>query len=174
MIDYEQTLIESTRTHRVRLAAAFVHGAQDDRRPVNTNVRRFTGSVVLAAVVCAGCLGTSFVLDILQTQRENTAISAYQQAIAANPIEPGDGLVEDEPTGYLRNEATGELIDPKTGFVVDPETGLATDPEGRTVDPRTGWFVDVETGYFTDPASGLTINPETLKVVDPTQEERGR
>ena len=39
MIDYDQILIESSRVHRDRLNAAFVHGEQADRRPVNNNLR---------------------------------------------------------------------------------------------------------------------------------------
>lgn len=169
MIDYDKALLESVTTHRGRLAAAFVHGEQRDRRPVNNNLRRLMGSVILAAVACAACLGTGFVLNIIQTQKETTAITAYRQAIASSPIQPGNGLTEDEGTGLLRDRRSGAFIDPKTGFEVDPKTGWATDPQGRKVDIRTGWFVDPATGNFTDPASGLTIDPDTLTVVDPAE-----
>lgn len=171
MIDHDQTLLESTRTHRERLTAAFVHGAQRDRRPVNNNLRRLTGSIILGAVICAVCLGTGFVLNIIQTQREDKAVAAFRSAVAGNPIPPGDGLVEDEESGYLRDTTTSELIDPRTGFVIDPTTGWATDPQGRTVDPRTGWYVDPQTGNYTDPDTGVTIDPETLEVVDPASEQ---
>ena len=171
MIDHDQTLLESSRTHRDRLTAAFVYGRQRERRAVNNNLRRLMGSVILGAVICAGCLGTGFVLNIIQTQREDKAVAAFRAAIAANPIQPGEGLVEDETTGYLLDTTTSELIDPRTGFVVDPDTGWATDPQGRTVDPRTGWFIDERTGHYTDPESGVTIDPETLEVVDAPAEE---
>lgn len=174
MIDYDQTLIESTRTHRGRLGAAFVYGAQTDRRPVNGNLRRLIGSVILGAVICAACLGTGFVLNILQTQKETKAITAYRQAIAANPLQPGDGLVEDENSGYLLSTETGRLIDPRTGFVVDPVTGWAEDPQGRTIDPRTGWFVDPVTGHLTDPATGVTIDPDTQQVATAAEDESRR
>lgn len=166
MIDHDQTLLESAKTRRDRLTAAFVYGRQTERRAVNNNLRRFTGSLVLGAVLCAGCLGTGFVLNILQTQREDKAVAAYRAAISANPITEGDGLVEDEASGYLLDTATSQLIDPRTGYVVDPSTGLATDPQGRTVDPRTGWFVDPATGYYTDPETGVTIDPATQEVVE--------
>ncbi|KJL47708.1 hypothetical protein RS84_02507 [Microbacterium hydrocarbonoxydans] len=166
MIDYDQTLLESTRTHRERLTAAFVHGEQRNRRTVNSNLRRLTGSIVLGAVLCAACLGTGFVLNILQTQREDKAVAAYRAAIAASPLEPGERLAEDQDSGLLIDTTTGTLIDPRTGFVIDPDTGWATDPQGRIIDPRTGWFVDPETGLRTDPATGVTIDPDTLDVVD--------
>ncbi|MGU3408608.1 hypothetical protein ACLBWP_00740 [Microbacterium sp. M1A1_1b] len=60
-------LLESVRTHRVRLRGAFLIGELAERRTVNDNVRRLVGSVVLAAVVCAGCVGTAFVLNAIQT-----------------------------------------------------------------------------------------------------------
>lgn len=171
MIDYDQVLIESARVHRDRLSAAFVHGVQTERRPVNNNLRRLTGSVILGAVLCAVCLGTGFVLHTLQAQKETAAIAAFRQAIAANPIPAGDKLVRDKNTGYLLDTRTQQLIDPRTGFVVNPTTGLATDHQGRTIDPRTGWFVDPATGNFTDPATGVTIDPKTLQVVDPPKNE---
>lgn len=174
MIDYDQILIDSTRTHRNRLSAAFIHGTQRDRRPVNNNLRRFTGSVILGAVACAACLATGFVLSVLQTQRETQAISAFRQVTAANPIQAGKGLVEDKDSGYLKETETGRLIDPRTGFSINPDTGLATDPQGRTVDPRTGWFIDPVTGYFTDPATGIMIDPRTAQVVDAAKNEKKR
>lgn len=172
MIDYDQTLLESTRTHRDRLTAAFVHGAQRDRRKVNNNLRRLTGSIILGAVICAGCLGTGFVLNIIETQREDKAIAAFRSAIASSPLQAGDGLVEDEETGYLIDTATSELIDPRTGFIVDPTTGWATDPQGRTIDPRTGWYIDPETGYYTDPETDVTIDPETLEVIESVEDQK--
>ena len=171
MIDFDQTVIESTATHRERLSAAFVYGAQTDRRRVNSNIKRFVGSVILAAVMCAGCLGTGFVLNLLQTQKEAKAVAAFRQAQAANPLQPGGDLAADEASGFLRDQRTGDLIDPRTGFIVDPATGLASDPDGRTIDPKTGWFVDAETGLYTDPATGITIDPVTLRVVEQGQGE---
>ncbi len=174
MIDYDRALLDSVRTHRDRLAAAFVHGAQRRRHPVNSNVRRLMGSVILAAVACAACLGTGFVLNIISTQKETAAITAFRQAMAGNPIPESETLVRDEKTGFLRDARNGRLIDPRTGFVVDEATGLATDPQGRTVDPRTGWYVDARTGHYTDPASGITIDPATLEVVEQGQDGSGR
>ncbi|MGN7189670.1 MULTISPECIES: hypothetical protein [unclassified Curtobacterium] len=67
MPDNDDTiLLESVRTHRVRLRGAFLIGGLDERRSVNDNVRRLIGSVVLAAVVCAGCVGTAFVLGAIR------------------------------------------------------------------------------------------------------------
>lgn len=70
----DSILLESVATHRRRLRQAFVLGRLADRRLVNDNVKRFIGSVVLAAVVGVGCLGYSFVTDALAQQ------AAQQQA----------------------------------------------------------------------------------------------
>ena len=59
--DPDAILLESVRVHRGRLRAAFLHGDLRDRRTTNDNVRRFVGSTVVAALLCAGCAGYSFV-----------------------------------------------------------------------------------------------------------------
>ena len=169
MTDLDQVLLESTRTHRSRLVAALVHGPVRARRPVNDNRKRFVGSVVLTAVIGVGCLGFSFVMDLLESNREKAALSAFRQAQSANPLQPSEFLVPEEGTGFLRDAESGDLLDPRTGFVIDEATGYATDQDGRTIDPRTSWFVDPDTGYYTDPASGVTIDPVTTRIVENTE-----
>jgi len=75
----DSILLESVSTHRRRLRQAFVLGRLADRRLVNDNVKRFIGSVVLAAVVGVGCLGYSFVTNALAQQ-------AAQQQAQQNPL----------------------------------------------------------------------------------------
>lgn len=170
MSERDRTLIETTAAHRDRLTAAFVHGPLLERRKVPTNIGRILGSVILAAVLGLGCLGTSFVIHVIEDRRDREAIAAFQAAAASNPLKPGQGagigLVEDEATGLLHRPSTGEYVDPQTGFVVDPTTMLATDPQGRLVDTRLDWYYDPATGYYTDPSSGITIDPRTLTVVE--------
>lgn len=166
MIEPDKVLIETTRTHRHRLVSALSFGEMDRRRPVNTNLGRFIGSAVLAAVISVGCLGFSFVVDLLDDRKQEQALESFRSARAANPIEPGGALVEHKPTGYLRNTDTGELIDPQTGFTVDPKSGLAEAPDGRAIDPRLDWYIDTRTGHYTDPKTGVTIDPRTMRVVE--------
>lgn len=66
-------LLESVKTHRARLRGAFLIGELAERRDVNDNVRRMIGSMVLAAVICAGCVGTSFVLNAINSQAATTS-----------------------------------------------------------------------------------------------------
>ena len=166
MTDPDRLLIESTRTHRERLLAAMVHGPLTARRKVTTNAGRFTGSLVLTAVLGLGTVGAGFVVGYLDRQENEKAVTAFQEALTSNPLEPRDGLVEDESTGLLYDEERDVHLDPATGFEVDPETMLATDPQGRLVDTRTRWYFDPETGYYTDPATGVTVDPDTLTVVE--------
>lgn len=68
-------LLESVKTHRARLRGAFLVGELAERRDVNDNVKRLIGSVVLGAVICAGCVGTSFVLNALADQKAASSTS---------------------------------------------------------------------------------------------------
>jgi hypothetical protein len=165
VIDRDQVLLESTATHRERVAAALLFGALDERRKAPTNLKRFVVSVVLAAVACVGCLGFSFVVHLLDDRRQQQAVESLTAAMAANPLPETEDLVKDPETGFLRDTGSGDLVDPRTGFPVDEETGYVRTPDGRWTDPRTGWFVDPETGNLTDPASGVTVDPTTMTVV---------
>jgi hypothetical protein len=61
-------LLETVRTHRVRLLAAFVFGQLAERRVANDNLKRLVGSIVVAAVACAGCVGFALVTSVLAGQ----------------------------------------------------------------------------------------------------------
>ena len=77
--DRDVVLLETVRTHRARLLAAFLFGDLEERRVVNDNRKRVIGSMVLAAVVCAGCVGFSFVTTILADQAAERAQQQQQQ-----------------------------------------------------------------------------------------------
>lgn len=63
--DPDVILLETIRTHRSRLRSAFIFGELTERRVVDDNSKRFIASVVVAAVICAGCVGVSFVGHLL-------------------------------------------------------------------------------------------------------------
>ncbi|WP_051973575.1 hypothetical protein [Cryobacterium sp. MLB-32] len=79
--DHDVVLLETVKTHRSRLRAAFLFGELSERRVANDNMRRVIGSVVLAAVLCAGCVGVSFVVDLLQQRA-----AAAQTQIVPTPV----------------------------------------------------------------------------------------
>lgn len=76
--NHDAILLETVKTHRGRLLAAFLFGDLDERRIANDNVRRFVGSIVLAGVACAACVGVGLVTHLLADQ---AAQKAQQQQI---------------------------------------------------------------------------------------------
>nr|WP_297427777.1 hypothetical protein [uncultured Actinotalea sp.] len=78
-------LLESARVHRARLRAAFLHGDLRHRRTTNDNVKRLIGSVVVAAVACAGCAGWSFFQANAGSLRGGTAPAGAPASAPADP-----------------------------------------------------------------------------------------
>ncbi|MFJ3385888.1 MULTISPECIES: hypothetical protein [unclassified Curtobacterium] len=92
----DSVLLESVATHRRRLRQAFVLGRLADRRQVNDNVRRFIGSVVLAAVVGVGCLGYSFVTTALAKQAATSGVVGSTSTAPSSPT-PAPSTSTDAP-----------------------------------------------------------------------------
>lgn len=81
----DRALIEEARTQRMRLGSALLHGRIDERRTVNDNVGRFVGSLIVAALACAVCVGISFVTDLLEKQAAEK--QAQQNALVVTHVE---------------------------------------------------------------------------------------
>lgn len=73
--DADSVLLESVATRRARLRAAFLHGDIRGRRTTADNVRRFVGSIVIAAVACAACAGYSFVQKVGPLRPSTTQVT---------------------------------------------------------------------------------------------------
>jgi len=58
--DYDSQLLESVSVRRRRLRDALLFGAQRQRRTLDERVGKVFAGVVIAAVLCAGCVGWSF------------------------------------------------------------------------------------------------------------------
>ena len=80
----DTVLLETVRTHRSRLLAAFLYGELSERRLANDNLKRLIGSLVLAAVVCTGCVGFSLVTSVLARQAAARAANENK-----GPVAPG-------------------------------------------------------------------------------------
>ncbi|WP_209560342.1 hypothetical protein [Frigoribacterium sp. PvP032] len=115
----DSLLLESVATHRARLRSAFLLGWLVDRRQVNDNVKRFVGSVVLAAVACVGCVGYSFVVDALARQAAERAA----QSSSAPAVPTSTPRASDAPptTGRPGSSATP----------TDDPTRIPTDGDAR-------------------------------------------
>ncbi|MEU6220632.1 hypothetical protein ABZ845_24435 [Streptomyces sp. NPDC047022] len=59
--DYDNQLLESVAVRRRRIRDALLFGVQRQRRSLDERVGKVFAGVVIAAVVCAGCVGWSFV-----------------------------------------------------------------------------------------------------------------
>jgi hypothetical protein len=66
-------LLETVRTHRSRLLSAFLYGELAERRLGQENLKRLLGSVVLAAVICTGCVGFALVTSLIASQAARQA-----------------------------------------------------------------------------------------------------
>ncbi|WP_078942528.1 hypothetical protein [Streptomyces viridochromogenes] len=63
--DYDNQLLESVSVRRRRLRDALLFGPQRQRRSLDERLGKVFVGVVIAAVVCAGCVGWSFVSNRL-------------------------------------------------------------------------------------------------------------
>ncbi|MEU9008688.1 hypothetical protein AB0D12_02640 [Streptomyces sp. NPDC048479] len=59
--DYDSQLLESVSVRRRRLRDALLFGAQRQRRSVDERLGKAFAGIVIAAVLCAGCVGWSFI-----------------------------------------------------------------------------------------------------------------
>jgi cation transporter-like permease len=66
--DRDLVLVETVRTHRARLVAAFLYGELTRRRRTDENLRRFACGIVLAAFVGVGCIAYAVVSAYLGGQ----------------------------------------------------------------------------------------------------------
>ncbi|MFC5722000.1 hypothetical protein ACFP1Z_17675 [Streptomyces gamaensis] len=59
--DYDSQLLESVSVRRRRLRDALLFGAQRGRRTLDERLGKAFAGIVIAAVLCAGCVGWSFI-----------------------------------------------------------------------------------------------------------------
>lgn len=71
--DYDAQLLESLAVRRRRLRDALLLGRGRTRRSASDNLARFVLGGVLTALLCAGCVGWSFIEDAISQQRRTNA-----------------------------------------------------------------------------------------------------
>ncbi|ALG06476.1 hypothetical protein H4W33_006658 [Kibdelosporangium phytohabitans] len=67
--EYDAQLLESVAVRRARLRESLLWGRARRQLATVDNVKRFAVSVVVTAVLCAGCVGWSFLQKVLSEQR---------------------------------------------------------------------------------------------------------
>jgi hypothetical protein len=61
--EYDNQLLESVSVRRRRTRDALLYGAQRGRRSADENLGKMFAGIAIAAVLCAGCVGWSFISD---------------------------------------------------------------------------------------------------------------
>ncbi|MFE9453378.1 hypothetical protein [Streptomyces sp. NPDC006739] len=91
--DYDSQLLESVSVRRRRLRDAVLFGGQRQRRTVDERLGKAFAGVVIAAVLCAGCVGWSFVSHRVVGRSP----SPYGPSATA-PASPSAGTPADAPS----------------------------------------------------------------------------
>ncbi|MEU9120025.1 hypothetical protein AB0C96_09210 [Streptomyces sp. NPDC048506] len=67
--DYDSQLLESVAVRRRRLRDALLFGAQRGRRTADERLGKVFAGIAITAVLCAGCVGWSFLQHTLAAQK---------------------------------------------------------------------------------------------------------
>ncbi|MEU9301364.1 hypothetical protein [Streptomyces sp. NPDC048269] len=77
--DYDSQLLESVAVRRRRMRDALLFGAQRARRTADERLGKLFAGIAIAAVLCAGCVGWSFVQHTLAKQKAEQQQKQQQQ-----------------------------------------------------------------------------------------------
>jgi hypothetical protein len=91
--ELDTQLLESVAVRRARLRESLVWGRERRVRATVDNIKRLAIGVVVAAVVSAGCVGWSFVQNLLAEQQ------ARQQTGVTAPVIPRTNVPVAPPVG---------------------------------------------------------------------------
>lgn len=72
--EYDAQLLESVAVRRNRMRESLLWGRERRARATMDNIKRIGVSVVLAAVACAGCVGWSFLQDVLAQRQQGLRV----------------------------------------------------------------------------------------------------
>ena len=81
--EYNNQIIESVSVRRQRLRDAVLFGADRARHSLDEGVGKLFASVALAAVICAGCVGWSFIDRELAKEKQQQ--NQPTQTVAPSP-----------------------------------------------------------------------------------------
>ncbi|WP_405613802.1 hypothetical protein [Streptomyces sp. NBC_00076] len=83
--DYDSQLLESVAVRRRRMRDALLFGAQRGRRTADERFGKMFAGIAIAAVLCAGCVGWSFLQSTLAKQKAEQDKQQQQQEQMYNP-----------------------------------------------------------------------------------------
>lgn len=82
--DFDSQLLESVAVRRRRLRDALLHGSMRARRTTDENLGKVFAGIALAAVLCAGCVGWSFVTHRLMSGQSSGVVPASSPSPGAS------------------------------------------------------------------------------------------
>lgn len=89
--DYDSQLLESVAVRRRRMRDALLFGAQRGRRTADERLGKVFAGIAITAVLCAGCVGWSFLQHTLAKQRadqekQQRQVQPYERPdVSSNP-----------------------------------------------------------------------------------------
>ncbi|TWD84436.1 hypothetical protein FB561_5623 [Kribbella amoyensis] len=86
---YDTQLIESVAVRRRRLREAWLFGAARTRHTLDEGVTKLFASAAVAAVVCAGCVGYSFIQDSKGKDPNGPVAPSPSAPASTGPTTPG-------------------------------------------------------------------------------------
>ncbi|MFI2237907.1 hypothetical protein [Streptomyces chrestomyceticus] len=100
--DYDSQLLESVAVRRRRMRDALLFGAQRGRRTLDERLGKIFAGVVVAAVLCAGCVAWSFLQHTLAQQKAEQEEQQRRTRQYEQPPKPGKSAVSGKPTDQFR------------------------------------------------------------------------
>ncbi|MEU6056679.1 hypothetical protein [Streptomyces sp. NPDC047097] len=100
--DYDSQLLESVAVRRRRMRDALLFGAQRARRTADERLGKVFAGIAIAAVLCAGCVGWSFLQHTLAEQKaeQRKQEERFQQpAKPEGPATPEGSVRPEESAG---------------------------------------------------------------------------
>ncbi|MDT0453910.1 hypothetical protein [Streptomyces hesseae] len=103
--DYDSQLLESVSVRRRRMRDALLFGAQRARRTADEKLGKVFAGIAVAAVLCAGCVGWSFIQHTLAKQKEQQKQQEQRYApqvtpspaLSPTPADPDSNSAPDSP-----------------------------------------------------------------------------
>ncbi|WP_435846570.1 hypothetical protein [Streptomyces chrestomyceticus] len=136
--DYDSQLLESVAVRRRRMRDALLFGAQRGRRTLDERLGKIFAGVVVAAVLCAGCVAWSFLQHTLAQQKaeqeeQQRRTRQYEQPPkSAKPAESRKPT-EQAQAGFAAFRGQTQRTSPGAGAF--PESATSGEQEHRQVQP---------------------------------------
>ncbi|MBB4884254.1 cytoskeletal protein RodZ [Streptomyces netropsis] len=105
--DYDSQLLESVSVRRRRMRDALLYGAQRARRTADEKLGKIFAGIAVAAVLCAGCVGWSFIQHTLAKQKEQ---QKQQQQRYAPQVTPSPSLSPSPSASHAKSSHTKSSV----------------------------------------------------------------